>query len=842
MVPKQKAGAVLGVFLLSIFTLLIFSIYWRFSTDLDHTPSPTPSRRPPEISESDPTASPANLPGSAPQVNEVSLSSEHIGRYEKLEINFQLATQATNLQMPYDANPPPGIQPGIGVSVEAQFTPDNWRTVYRQPAFFYQIFQDEVRGNREWFYPTDRFTWKVRFSPNREGSWQYRLTAEDEGGRTETASHYFEVGDSSRHGFIRVSKTDARYFEFEDGAYFPALGYNLNYEQISWTNPVLDNRENFEVMQRNGIQLVRMWLSQWGIFGPSWNPWNSIKPELHAQYIPYAGLSFKDAYSGSDVSMKLDNEINPCMFLGFMKPAPAVKPNTRYRVRVRFRTEGLTGPRQPESPFGLTAKTGGWLAGEYGDCADAGTGTRLTAYQSTNTSWDIIEGSLNTEESAFLPGFYLTLENVTSGAAFIDYVWIEEDLGDGDFGPNILPKPWMAHHLYFEQRASYAFDKVLELAEEKDIYLRPVLMEKNDWLLNRIHHDGRPILYDPSCDNADPGSVPERCPNNRWFYGNGRQMTKVRWLQRAWWRYVQARWGYSTSIHSWEVLNEGDPDNAQHFIFADEFGKYMHQWGANSRPVSTSFWHSFPKEKFWTNSDFPDVDFADIHMYVDESSQEFPDTALMTQKLSMQIGALQPGGAGKPIVRGEAGLFSISNQNAHTLLLQDRRGVWLHNYLWAQLNPGGMIESYWWVNPHIVYREQGRTVYDHRDQFGIYYRFIKDLPLNNGDYEDAAAVASNLQMRAIGQKDLQHGQAHLWIQNVNSTWLNTVNGKSISPVSGVVCIDGFDAEKPYRVEWWDNTWTANPIVRSETIIADQNGSLRLVVSDLQTDVAVKIIR
>ena len=52
-----------------------------------------------------------------------------------------------------------------------------------------------------------------------------------------------------------------------------------------------------------------------------------------------------------------------------------------------------------------------------------------------------------------------------------DRVWIEEDYGNGQFGPNILPKPWMAHHLYGEQRNSYAFDKVLALAEENGVYL-----------------------------------------------------------------------------------------------------------------------------------------------------------------------------------------------------------------------------------------------------------------------------------------------------------------------------------------------------------------------------------
>jgi hypothetical protein len=60
------------------------------------------------------------------------------------------------------------------------------------------------------------------------------------------------------------------------------------------------------------------------------------------------------------------------------------------------------------------------------------------------------------------------------------------------------------------------------------------------------------------------------------FYGVGRQVNQVRWLQQAWWRYLQARWGYSPNIHSWELTNEGDPANGNHFALADEFGRFMH--------------------------------------------------------------------------------------------------------------------------------------------------------------------------------------------------------------------------------------------------------------------------
>lgn len=802
----------------------------------------------------DPPASPPPVSTSTdiearPQIRDIEFNRQNrpervIPRFEKLEIDFQVKTSAENLQMPYDPAPPPGLKPGTGISVDAYFTPDDWQTVYRQPAFFYQDFDDQIRENREWFYPTGQYSWKVRFSPHQTGNWQVRLVAQDASGFSETAPISFTVIPSDQKGFIRVAENDPRYFETQDGYYFPALGYNLNFDQVSWNNPVLDNAANFQKMQANGIQLARIWLSQWGIFGASWNPWNAIDPVLHSRSIPYSGLTFDPAYPGSEVSMRLDSEISPCMVLGFMKASPAVLPETRYRVRIRYRTEGVLGPRDGNSPYGLVAKLGGWLWGEGVSCEESGSGETVTPYQPQDTTgWEILEGSLVTGRSYFLPNFYLALENVVQGKAWIDYVWIEQDLGGGNYGPNIVPKPWMAHHLYFEQRNSYAFDKVLELAEAHDIYFRIVVMEKNDWILNRIDDSGQPIHYDLVCDDLSQDEYDRRCPANRWFYGDGRNMTKVRWLQQAWWRYLQARWGYSQQIHSWELLNEGDPASEAHFILADEFGKFMHQFEPNAHLISTSTWNSFPRDAFWANPEYPDVDFADIHMYLDERSPGFLDPSAATADLSLQIGARQPAGAGKPVIRGELGFTRSGSEPFSELLLDDTQGIWLHNLLWAGLNSGGLIESYWYVQPHIYNKlPDGETIYDHRSHFRPFANFLQDLPLNNGYYQDAEALSSTPDLRVFGQKDLVNQRAHVWIQNRAHLWKGEVDGKPIPVAAGIIRIAGFHSGQPYRIEWW-NTYELDPnrqIVRIENTTAGPNGEIQIVVEDLQRDLAVKI--
>jgi len=846
--PKRSTQpAKLGKWLM-VFTLLMAYLFACAFPGRQQPKTPTAFAPVNPIPSFSPTA-PPNQPGAGPVIRDITLNTSQypasqVPGYEKLEITFQVDTSVNNLQLPYDPSPPPGIQPGIGISVDALFTPDNWQTVYQQPAFHYQQFQDSLKNDREWFYPTQNYSWKVRFSPNVPGNWQFKLVAQDPSGRTETTPKSFTVSDSDHPGFLRVSRRDARYFEFDDGSYFPALGYNMNYDRVSWTNPVLDNQANFEKMGQNGIQLIRVWLSQWSIYGPSWNPWNAIDPLLHSQGIPFSGLTFNNAYSGSETSLMLEAAKNPCMFLGFMKPAPAVLANTRYRVRIRYRTEGLAGPRVSGAPFGLVAKTGGWLWEPGNYCQDAGSGLTITSYQSQNQAqWQILEGSLETGISNFLPLFYLTLENVTQGKAIIDYVWIEEDLGNGSYGPNIVPKPWMSHHLYYEQRNSYAFDKVLELAEKQGIYLRLVVLEKNDWIFNRLDDLGQPILYDPLCEDGDPNNDPDRCPSNHWFYGNGREMTKVRWLQQAWWRYLQARWGYSTHIHSWELLNEGDPASDLHFMLADEFGKYMHQFIPNDHLVSTSNWHSFPGEEFWANPEYPNVDYADIHYYIDEKAAGFTDTAFGSYNLSQQIGAKQPSGAGKPVIRGEVGFVVSGSEPYSELLLADTQGIWLHNFIWAGINPGGMIESYWYEKPHIVnIRPNGTTIFDHRPQFRPFYTFIKDIPLSNGFYQDVRAVSSNSEIRILGQKDLTNGKAHLWIQNTQHSWMNVLNGLSITGLSGQVQIAGFQPNQSYSLQWWD-PYEVDPtdqIILTEIVASGKDGVISIPVQNLVSDVAVQI--
>ncbi len=782
----------------------------------------------------------SSLSISQPTTNSGSYPGGTVPKYEKFEITFQInGSTAQNYQLPYDSNPPAGIESGTGITVNARFTPDNWQTVYTIPAFYYEEYLDEIKSNNEWFYPTGNYFWKVRFTPSSAGSWKYKITIEDSSGTFESGEYSFNVSNSANPGFIRVSSKDPRYFEFENGQYFPALGYNMNYNHIDWVSPVLRNQSNFESMGDNGIQLIRIWLSEWSIFGSGWNPWYGVRND-HDGYIPRTGLTIygsDDPVSaqmtlgyGEDASgNKNTSWYDACRFIGGQQARAAVKQNTKYHIRIRYKTTGVSGPRNVNySDYGLVAKiqnptNGNWHTTCY-EPGEPQNGIKVSYTYGKSEEWAYLEGEWNSGNNNFLPNFYLALENVnalnpqtgTRAYAYIDTVFVGEDLGNNSYGPNIITKPSMEHHKYFMQRNSYAFDKVLDLAEENGVYIRPVILEKNDDIQNFIGSDGKQA---PSSNNN--------------FYGNGQNITYIRWYQMAWWRYLQARWGYSTSIHSWELLNEGDPNSTRHSSMADAFAQYMHQFRPNDHLVSTSNWHSYPAA-FWNNC--PNCDFTDVHRYVDKetNSSHFYDTSMATYEYSNNIfQTKQSGGINKPVIRGETGFTNSGTGPASEELLADTQGIWLHNFIWGGVNPGALIESYWYENVHIYNSND-----DHRNQYLNYYNFIKDIPLNNGNYTDAQADISNSDIRAWGQKDLVNKRAHLWISNRHHTWSNVVNGSDIPELSGTVTIKGFDPNTQYRLENW-NTYTGT-ITAVSNITSDTQGDITIQVNSLNNDYAIRI--
>ncbi len=559
-------------------------------------------------------------PSTTLQIHNIRANADTVGLYEKFELTFDITgTVATNPFFPYDPSPPPGVPAGVGISVDGLFSPDNWATVITQPGFLYQYYQrqcigdtpqNHCRSGLEWLYPVGAPIWKIRFAPSRTGLWRYRIRVTDASGTVQSSEGTFTVTlstDPLNHGFIRVSPTDPGYFEYSDGTPFIGVGHNTGFDEAHFTYSVDEEMERFG---RHRVNFLRVWMTGQSIYMAAWHPWSSHHLPYEGGYFNAASLTYTVAYSDHRFSLRLwdyadpgvNNERNPCMFQGFSNNV-AVKPRTTYLLRVRLRTVGVTGPRNASFPdYGFTVRKGGWLGESCSDpAATSGQSTRLLGYVNGTTAWQEITATFTTGPGEyFLDYLYLILENTTGGDAFVDEVSLREMSGGVPVGPEVLRKNRFAYHLYFDQQPSWQWDYILEKAAQHGVTIRLVVLEKNDWVANHIDAHGNPV-----------GAYYEL--NNDRFYAAPN--TAVRRYHEYFWRYLIARWGYSRAVHSWELMNEGDPYNDNHYAMAEAFGRFMKAHDPQRHLVTTSNWHSFPVAEFWGHPAYAAVDYADIHAY-----------------------------------------------------------------------------------------------------------------------------------------------------------------------------------------------------------------------------------
>ncbi len=203
--------------------------------------------------------------------------------YEKVEFDFLLSRSFHN---PYDPRE-------IEVRLEAT-TPSG--RVILQPGFYYEPWAIERQGDQEVMTESGTPSWKVRFSPMESGTYNWRLIVKSSGEEVEKSGS-LTANASDHHGFIRSSKTDPRYFEYDDGTLYYPIGFctrsPCDQQPRSYSKHTLAaaDRSNllgcfayeewFQKMSQNGINFSRIWMSPWWL-GLEWN----------ATYPDYHGLGY----------------------------------------------------------------------------------------------------------------------------------------------------------------------------------------------------------------------------------------------------------------------------------------------------------------------------------------------------------------------------------------------------------------------------------------------------------------------------------------------------------------------------------------------------------------------
>jgi len=144
------------------------------------------------------------------RIGKIRANAEQVPQYGKLELTFPLEGTFTN---PFDP---------AQIDVVAEFRAPSGKQV-TMPAFFCQGFSRSEEGIQR----VDEPVWKVRYAPVDVGTYSYRVVAKNEGREDRSPSGSFECTARKHPGYIRISKANPLYCEFENGRPYVPSGINV---------------------------------------------------------------------------------------------------------------------------------------------------------------------------------------------------------------------------------------------------------------------------------------------------------------------------------------------------------------------------------------------------------------------------------------------------------------------------------------------------------------------------------------------------------------------------------------------------------------------------------------
>ena len=498
-----------------------------------------------------------------------------IEKNSKFEISFAISeTTATNFYFPYEKNPPAGIQPGVGITVDALFLPpgqSDWSYAKIVPCFYYQPIEERGTGSSLSLLPVGQADWRVRFTPQSAGVWQIKIKAADAGGTVETNPYQFTVVDSARKGFLRVSSLDSRFFAFDDGTPFVTPLTNL--EQGSPFNTLTGIRQVIPRLGDNGIRFVR------------WFPNGEGANYAIAPYSDSIRINWRFGQSGvtredADTARGKAFSFSPYYYSGQNIPA---LPGAKYRLKFWAKVAGDQ-----------------ILRAEIGSLSRADIGSSTSAFHETNGRGDLCtykkEGwneyilevtNMNlTQMEIGLRGLYVSTDapapynTVKNGSIRIHSLSLQRDeSGSGGWGGNLLLRSDPDTFNYVDQRCAAGLDEIFKLSEDYGVYHKLTLFHKNDELLNQLQYDGS--------IGSDWGQY------NEHFY----KSPVAVWYEHAYVRYFVGRWSYSTALHSLELGNENHLTQDS-YDAGFRIAEAVHSLSPRRILMTNSFWGWFVADFF----------------------------------------------------------------------------------------------------------------------------------------------------------------------------------------------------------------------------------------------------
>ncbi len=173
---------------------------------------------PSEIAKQKPTIYNVELDNVSPTFSNgvLSINSEdfppQVEQYSRIIIALDLSATYNN---PFDAKQ---------INVQAVIETPSGKTE-KVPAFFKQDFTPVAIGDEEEILlPKPGNPWQLNYRPSETGTYKFHIIAQDNSGTKRTPDLKFDVSASNQRGFLRVSKNDSRFFEFDNGESYFGIG------------------------------------------------------------------------------------------------------------------------------------------------------------------------------------------------------------------------------------------------------------------------------------------------------------------------------------------------------------------------------------------------------------------------------------------------------------------------------------------------------------------------------------------------------------------------------------------------------------------------------------------
>ena len=188
-----------------------------------------------------------------PSLSIIRVSSQKVPLYGLLELDLNVTGNFKNPFNPDEIEVSAIIETPKGETIEI-------------PAFYYQEFKRELVEGRETLTPVGEPYWKIRFTPMEVGTYKLHVLLKTTDHTITSEELTFDVYESNRGGFVRVSEIDKRYFKVENGESLFFIGHN-----VCWfgNRGTFDYDEWFSAMNNSGENITRIWMAPWA-FGIEW--------------------------------------------------------------------------------------------------------------------------------------------------------------------------------------------------------------------------------------------------------------------------------------------------------------------------------------------------------------------------------------------------------------------------------------------------------------------------------------------------------------------------------------------------------------------------------------------